>query len=149
MIENFVWSTIIVILLAYILYLRSPKVIKRITNITGNSQIVVIVNKELEMSKGKVLSQFGHAIDALHEKLVMHPELANVWRAHGSAKIALKGTGEELDKAYTESKKAGLLCVKIHDAGRTQVKPGSKTVVAIGPATKEQLKSITGALPLY
>lgn len=149
MIENFVWGTITITLLAYIFYLRNQKILKRITSVTGNCQVVVIVNKELGMSKGKVLSQFGHAIDALHEKLVMHPEVANVWRAHGSAKIALKGTEEELNKAYAASRKAGLLCVNIHDAGRTQVKPGSKTVVAIGPATKEQLKSITGEMSLY
>jgi PTH2 family peptidyl-tRNA hydrolase len=38
--------------------------------------------------------------------------------------------------------------VKIRDAGRTQIPAGSLTIVAIGPALKEDLETITGDLKL-
>lgn len=112
-------------------------------------KVVVIINTDLGMSKGKILSQFGHAIDALHEKLLDNASLAKSWRASGSAKIALKGTQNDMNFVSTEAKKAGMIYVKIYDAGRTQVSPGSFTVMAIGPASKKDLDKITGTLKLY
>lgn len=116
---------------------------------TGAHQLVVIVNRDLNMSKGKVLSQFGHAIDAMHDRLAAMPHLVQAWRKNGSAKIALRGAQTDLDNAYALAKAAGIPYVRIFDAGRTQVKAGSNTVVVIGPATKEKLEPITGRLSLY
>lgn len=135
-------------LLTYFLFFKKQN--RRIIQLEkGDYQVVVVVNRDLDMSKGKVLSQFGHAIDALHEKLVDYPELVNEWRKCGSAKIAVKGTQDELNKIYNDCKIKGLLCVRIFDAGRTQVKAGSNTVIVVGPATKKQLEHITGHLQLY
>lgn len=41
-----------------------------------------------------------------------------------------------------------LSCI-VRDAGQTQVAPGSRTVIAIGPAPKSVLDKITGHLKLY
>lgn len=112
-------------------------------------QVVVVVNKDLDMSKGKILSQFGHAIDALHEKFKDSPGIVKAWRNSGSAKIAVKGSQDDINRVYDEAKKAKILYVRIYDAGRTQVKPGSNTVIVVGPATKKELKNITGMLKLY
>ncbi|KAI5179874.1 peptidyl-tRNA hydrolase, PTH2 family, partial [Pancytospora epiphaga] len=57
----------------------------------GEYQMVVIINTDFKMSKGKVLSQFGHAIDAAHRQLRKNLDLEHAWRKSGSAKIALKG----------------------------------------------------------
>lgn len=141
--------TIIILLISYILYLRAPRRISRIKAEKGDHQVVVVVNKDLNMSKGKVLSQFGHAIDSLHEKLVDQHEIVEAWRNSGSAKIALKGTQDDLNKIYNDCKSKDLVCARIFDAGRTQVKAGSNTVIVVGPATKKQLEHITGHLPLY
>lgn len=43
---------------------------------------------------------------------------------------------------------AGLMVTPVLDAGRTQVEPGSMTVMAIGPAENTKIDSITGHLPL-
>ncbi len=138
----------------YILFLRkSLKPVKTkgksVKIEKGDYQVVVVVNKDLNMSKGKVLSQFGHAIDALHEKFEGQEDLVKAWRNSGSAKIALKGTQDDLNKIYNDCKGGNLIYVKICDAGRTQVKSGSNTVIAVGPATKKQLEHITGHLQLY
>lgn len=51
----------------------------------------------------------------------------------------------ELDGLAREK---GVFSNIIRDAGHTQVAPGSKTVIAIGPAPKEILDEITGQLKL-
>ena len=37
----------------------------------------------------------------------------------------------------------------IADAGRTQIDPGSKTVVAVGPGPEKLVDQVTGKLGLY
>lgn len=143
------WAFVSLLLLFYVLYLRVPKKARRIKVRDGDHQVVVVVNKDLHMTKGKVLSQFGHGIDSLHERLKDYPGLVKAWRNSGSAKIALKGTQEDLSKICRDSKDMGLLYVRIFDAGRTQVKAGSNTVVVVGPATKQELEPVTGRLSLY
>lgn len=142
--------TFLVIALSfYIVYLKTPKRANKIEIREGNYQVVVVVNKDLGMSKGKTLSQFGHAIDSLHEKLQDHPDLVEVWRNSGSAKIILKGTQDDLNRIYNQVKKTNVVYARVFDAGRTQIKAGSYTVIAVGPATKEDLDPITGQLSLY
>ena len=51
-------------------------------------------------------------------------------------------------KLARQAKKAGLPAYLVADAGRTQVAPGSKTVLAIGPGPKSALDAITGTLKL-
>lgn len=51
-----------------------------------------------------------------------------------------------LDKLAKEN---NILSSIIRDAGQTQVAPGTRTVIAIGPAPKSVLDKITGYLKLY
>jgi peptidyl-tRNA hydrolase len=49
-------------------------------------------------------------------------------------KIVVKvDSEEELLEIYKKAKDAKLPCHLVVDAGRTEIEPGSKTVVAIGP----------------
>jgi PTH2 family peptidyl-tRNA hydrolase len=43
---------------------------------------------------------------------------------------------------------SGILSVKIHDAGHTQIPSGSLTVLALGPDTELKLSNITDDLKL-
>lgn len=115
----------------------------------GDYQMVVIINTDLKMSKGKILSQFGHAIDAAHRHLRKHPELERAWRRSGSAKIALRAPGPRLGEIYDRAKDHNVPRHRIIDAGRTQVPCGSNTCIVLGPSTKPDLEPLTGALPLY
>lgn len=68
----------------------------------------------------------------------------------GGTKITVRlDSEEELLKVNSEAKKMGVLSSIIRDAGQTQVAPGSRTVIAIGPAPKSVLDQITGHLKLY
>ncbi|KAK9754122.1 Peptidyl-tRNA hydrolase PTH2 [Popillia japonica] len=52
----------------------------------------------------------------------------------------------ELDKI---AKGMDVLSSIVRDAGQTQVAPGTRTVLAIGPAPKSVLDKISGHLKLY
>ena len=48
-----------------------------------------------------------------------------------------------------EARKQGLVACVIRDAGRTQIAAGSRTVLAIGPASRTAIDKVTGHLKLY
>lgn len=56
---------------------------------------------------------------------------------------------EEMLELNSIAKKNNVLSSIIRDAGQTQVAPGTRTVIAIGPAPKSVLNKITGHLKLY
>lgn len=68
----------------------------------------------------------------------------------GGTKITVRIDSEEelleLDKV---AKSMDVLSSIVRDAGQTQVAPGTRTVLAIGPAPKSVLDKITGHLKLY
>lgn len=55
----------------------------------------------------------------------------------------------EMMELANDAKEAGILVSIIRDAGHTQVEPDTRTVVAFGPAPKDELDRVTGHLKLY
>lgn len=55
----------------------------------------------------------------------------------------------ELLDLEKRARAADVLSCIVRDAGQTQVAPGSRTVIAIGPAPKSVLEQLTGHLKLY
>ncbi|HIF46017.1 MAG TPA: aminoacyl-tRNA hydrolase [Candidatus Poseidoniales archaeon] len=109
--------------------------------------MALIVNHSLGMKKGKIAAQVAHG--AVSATLKANPELLEAWFAGGQAKVTLKGTDDEqLLYLHEKAKLAGLNSCIIRDAGRTQIPSGSLTVVAIGPALKNELNQITGQMKL-
>ncbi|CAH0548901.1 unnamed protein product [Brassicogethes aeneus] len=114
-------------------------------------RLIMGVRNDLKMQKGKVAAQCGHAAVAAYAKaLKQKPKVLKNWLRYGSTKIAVRLDSEEelinLDKIARQN---DVLSSIVRDAGHTQVAPGSKTVIAIGPAPKSVLDSITGHLKLY
>ncbi|OBZ79663.1 putative peptidyl-tRNA hydrolase 2 [Grifola frondosa] len=65
------------------------------------------------------------------------------------AKIALKASSEdELLELEAIAKSLNLCARSIHDAGRTQIVAGSRTVLGIGPGPVELVNRVTGKLRL-
>jgi len=101
------------------------------------------------MGKGKMCAQCGHAaISAYRNGKRTSPHLVNAWLRGGETKIAVKVTGEELADSIAKAEIARLPCGVIHDAGRTQVDPGTTTVGYIGPCPIDEVDAITGSFSL-
>lgn len=121
---------------------------------------VVVVRKDLNMRKGKMIAQAGHAVEQTWlgegtiegDKLVIPLDaLKTQWlkdSAHTKICVSVNSE-EELVQVYERAKQAGLSAVMITDFGLTEFKGQlTKTVVAIGPAEAEKVDEVTGHLPL-
>ena len=121
---------------------------------------VIIVRKDLNMRKGKMIAQGAHAsVNALLQHAIKdkHPTRLSIpltndverWFNEGCTKISVSVNSERaLVALYKEAKLRGLLCSLIKDSGRTEFKEPTLTAVAIGPGSAEEIDKITGELPL-
>ncbi len=115
-----------------------------------NYKQAIVMRADLGMGKGKLVAQGSHAsVDAFEKAMHSNPDWTDKWREGGMMKITVKVHSEaELVEAFAAAKRAKLPCSLIMDAGHTQVEPGSKTAVAIGPAPENEIDKITGKLKL-
>ncbi|KAJ7308848.1 hypothetical protein JRQ81_008119 [Phrynocephalus forsythii] len=102
---------------------------------SGDFKMVIVVRSDLKMGKGKVAAQCSHAaVSAYKQAQRRNPELLKQWEYCGQPKVVLKAPDEEtLLQLLSEAKELGLTVSLIQDAGRTQIAPGSRTVLGIGP----------------
>jgi PTH2 family peptidyl-tRNA hydrolase len=111
------------------------------------------------MGKGKIAAQCSHAAVAAYRGLLKsNPELLYQWESGSQPKVVLRASDEDELYVYLftmaqdhttvaclfvmssnqlamKAKQAGLESHIIRDAGRTQIAPGSKTVLGVGPGT--------------
>jgi PTH2 family peptidyl-tRNA hydrolase len=119
-------------------------------------KMVIILRKDLNMRKGKMVAQGAHAVEDLithlHSKYVTPDEMENYarWLRHGRAKIVVGVQSEqELDQIYHQAREVSIPASIITDAGHTEFHGiPTKTAVAIGPSPDEWIDAITGSLPL-
>ena len=111
---------------------------------------VVVFRSDLEMSKGKIAAQAGHAAVSAAEEARKHcKEWWKAWIKEGQCKIAVKVKSEkELLDLEKQAKELALPCALIIDRGLTEIPPGTITCLGIGPAPAEEIDKITGMLPL-
>lgn len=104
------------------------------------------------MGKGKVGAQCAHAaLECYRQASSDRSEQLSfrAWLLEGQPKIVLRTPGEpELLKLARDAKKAGLIVAIIRDAGRTQLQPGTISVLGIGPAPKTIVDNLTADLRL-
>jgi PTH2 family peptidyl-tRNA hydrolase len=86
-----------------------------------------------------------------YKKALNHqPTILMQWIECGQAKVVLKvETEEELLELARKARSKGLITSLVCDAGHTQVAPGSKTVLGIGPGLGHAVDSISGHLKLF
>jgi len=102
-------------------------------------------------------AQCGHATLGAYKGVLRKAQNGNktvakylaAWEEHGQAKICVQcKTEEDLIAVAQHAKAEGLPTHIVHDAGRTQIAAGSKTVLAIGPAPKSKVDVVTRHLKL-
>jgi PTH2 family peptidyl-tRNA hydrolase len=112
---------------------------------------VIILRKDLKMSKGKSAAQASHASVAAAIKSLREKEQDfSIWWKTGQTKIILGvDSEEELIELENKLRTTGVILAKINDAGRTQLPPNTTTALGIGPHANKEVEIITSALKLY
>lgn len=113
----------------------------------GSFKQVIVVNKSLGMSQGKLAAQVAHAsILSMFEA----PEgIVCGWLDNSYPKIVLQvESTQDLLDLQEKANELNLPSALVIDEGRTELSNGSITCLGIGPATKELIDEVTGKLRL-
>jgi len=110
---------------------------------------VIVIRHDLKMRTGKVVAQGAHASMAVVLENLENP-MVKEWLSGLFTKICVRvNSEEELLDVYHKAQEAGLLSSLITDSGLTEFHGiPTKTCIAIGPASSEDLAPITGHLKL-
>jgi PTH2 family peptidyl-tRNA hydrolase len=111
---------------------------------------VLVFRIDLQMSKGKIAAQAGHAaVSAAQEAYQRHKKWWEAWMYEGQKKVAVKVAGEkELGELEAAADQLGLPHALIVDRGLTEVPEGTITCLGIGPAPSAMVDRLTGKLKL-
>lgn len=134
---------------------------------------LIVFRKDLNMRKGKIAAQAGHAcVEAVLAALAKENRLKDIavtdnhiilkasgkaetplseWFENGTAKICVYVTSEdELLEIERKAKEAGIICTLIIDSGLTEFHGRqTRTCLAFEPLPPEIIDPITGNLPLF
>lgn len=114
-------------------------------------KMVLVIRTDLGMTKGKIIAQCAHAAVGCYKSIARsNPLILSRWERRGQAKITLKCTSEEeLLTLQAVAISLDVTARVIQDAGRTQIDPGTRTVLGLGPAPISVINQVTGHLKLY
>jgi len=116
-------------------------------------KFAIVMRTDLDMRKGKMCSQAGHAVGSLMYCAIMDLNLREKifrWFREGNqTKVVLKvSSKQELYEIIQKAHSLSVPSFPVHDAGKTQIDPGTLTCVGIGPDTNENIDAIVGRLKL-
>jgi peptidyl-tRNA hydrolase, PTH2 family len=124
---------------------------------------VIVLRKDLNMRKGKMVAQGAHAsMKVFFDLMARHDDGSIVidedsitdamreWMDGSFTKVCVSVDSEsELLQVFAYAKRADLPCSLITDAGKTEFGGvATKTAVAVGPGPSEEVDKITGTLKL-
>jgi PTH2 family peptidyl-tRNA hydrolase len=113
-------------------------------------KMILVIRGELRLTPGKAAAQVAHAAVMLvlaAEK--RHPEALAAWLQAGQKKIVLTAPSlTDLESIAAGARAHGIPVAWVEDAGLTEVAPGTRTTIGLGPAPSAQLDPVTGSLDL-
>lgn len=91
--------------------------------------MILCVNKELKMGKGKIAAQCCHAAVGCYKRARKHcPSAVAAWESTGCAKVAVQCDSQaEMEEILVRAYNMGVPSYLVEDAGRTQIAAGSRT----------------------
>jgi len=110
---------------------------------------VIVVRTDLDMGKGKIAAQVGHAcvLGAEHVRKSNSAWFEEWW--NGQEKVVVKVSSlKELEEVKKGAIELDIPWSEVTDAGHTQIAPGTTTCISLGPAPEEKIDKITGELKL-
>ncbi len=107
---------------------------------------VLIVREDLDITKGKMISQACHACLGSYRKAV--PEIREDWLDQGGKKVVVSAAEKEFPSIMEEARDLDLPAYLVSDAGRTELEPGTDTAIGIGPDTEGKIDKVTGEFQL-
>jgi PTH2 family peptidyl-tRNA hydrolase len=113
-------------------------------------KMVIVARKDLDLSKGKLAAQVGHAaVECTLKAMRYAREDVDAWLAQGQMKAVVKVPSEkEFLELKQAAERAGLTTALIKDAGHTEIPAGTVTVLGIGPGPAAAVDKVTGHLSL-
>ncbi len=113
-------------------------------------KMVILARKDLDLSKGKLAAQAGHAaVDCVLKAQKYAKEELAEWLENGAMKAVLKVASEaDFYPLKQAAERAGLTTALIKDAGHTEIPAGTVTVLGIGPGPASVVDKVTGHLSL-
>lgn len=121
---------------------------------------VIVIRKDLNMRKGKMIAQGAHAsLKVFLDRGYVHSGSKTLntlltddmveWCNGSFKKICVYvESEEELFKLHDKALKMKVPCAIIRDAGLTEFRSEQYTALAIGPVQEDVVDQITGELPL-
>ncbi|MFB6145116.1 MAG: peptidyl-tRNA hydrolase Pth2 [Candidatus Nanohaloarchaea archaeon] len=106
----------------------------------------IVIREDLEISKGKAIAQACHASLGAYKKASKSER--SEWESKGSKKVVLYSGDSALEDLLMQTKRNKIPAYLVKDAGRTELEPGTKTALGIGPSEESKIDSITGQLRL-
>ena len=107
----------------------------------------IVARTDVGMGDGKLAAQVAHASLKAYEKA--HTKTQREWKDGGQKKVVVKASGEsEIHELAEQARREGLPHAVIHDAGHTQLEPGTVTALAVGPGEENLVDRVTGELSL-
>lgn len=110
-------------------------------------KLVVVVRKDIKMSKGKLAVQVAHA--AVECVLLSKRDKVEEWRKEGAKKIVAKMSDlNGLFELKREAEVLGIVNYLVTDRGLTEFKEPTITCLGLGPEKDEVVDKLTGGLKL-
>ena len=116
----------------------------------GGYKMVLVVRGELRLTPGKAAVQVAHAaVMLVLQQQKRRGDHLDRWLEEGQKKIAVVAPSlTEMVELQMHAARQGVPTVWVDDAGFTEVPPGTRTCLGLGPAPSLELDKITGDLPL-
>jgi|SRR3989344_1162928 len=105
---------------------------------------VILVRKDISMSRGKTAIQVAHA--STEAVLKSDKKKIQEWRTFSKKVVLQVDSEKDLLNYKKEAEKLKLVTALIKDAGLTEIPPGTITCLAIGPDDEKKIDKITGKL---
>ncbi|MGI0067758.1 MAG: aminoacyl-tRNA hydrolase [Thermoplasmata archaeon] len=116
----------------------------------SGSKMVLVVRGELRLTTGKVAAQVAHGAVILARRTEREdPARFREWWRTGQRKVVLEAaTLPEMEQLELRARARKVPAAWVEDAGLTEVAPGTRTCLALGPAQDTEIDPVTGQLPL-